>query len=184
MIAPLIAVVFALCLFTGVSLEKPQDKPQEKTSCPMHEQHKASQEDQHHQGVVERGDQVMGFSHEKTAHHFRLYADGGAIEAEANDPEDTVSRDEIRAHLGQIATMFAAGEFSAPMLIHQQNPPGMEEMKRLRNSIRYSLESTDRGARIRITTNPPEALHAVHQFLRFQIADHQTGDSTEIAKVP
>ena len=57
----------------------------------MHEQHKASQEDQHHQGVVERGDQVMGFSHVKTAHHFRLYSDGGAIEAEASDAQDTVS---------------------------------------------------------------------------------------------
>jgi hypothetical protein len=33
--------------------------------------------DAHHAGVNERGDKVMGFSHEKTAHHFRLKADGG-----------------------------------------------------------------------------------------------------------
>src|SRR5713226_2891134 len=150
----------------------------------MHEQNKASQENQHHQGVVERGDQVMGFSHEKTAHHFRLYADGGAIEAEANDAQDTVSRDAIRAHLGQIATMFAAGEFSAPMLIHEQNPPGTEEMKRLRDAIQYNVDNTERGARIRITTKTPEALQAAHRFLRFQIVDHQTGDTTEITKVP
>ncbi len=150
----------------------------------MHEQHKASQEDQHHQGVVERGDQVMGFSHDKTAHHFRLYADGGAIEAEANDAEDTVSRDAIRAHLEHIATLFAAGEFSAPMLIHEQNLPGTEEMKRLRDTIQYNLESTERGARLRITTNNGEALEGVHKFLRFQIADHQTGDATELTKVP
>src|SRR5712692_6276262 len=146
--APIIAVAFVLSLFTGISQEKPQDKPQEKSSCPMHEQHKASQEDQHHQGVVERGDQVMGFSHVKTAHHFRLYSDGGAIEAEASDAQDTVSRDDIRAHFGHIATMFVAGDFSAPMLIHKQNPPGAEEMKRLHNTIQYNVENTERGGRI------------------------------------
>jgi hypothetical protein len=180
----IIAAAFALSLSAGMSQEKPQEKPQEKSSCPIHEQHKTSQEDQRQQGVVERGDQVMGFSHEKTEHHFRLYADGGAIEAEANDVQDTASRDAIRAHLGHIATMFAAGEFSAPMLIHERNPPGTEEMKRLREAIHYNLENTERGARVRITTKNPEALQAVHKFLRFQIADHQTGDATEITKVP
>jgi len=186
--AIIIALVFSLTFFAGNSQEKPQEKqqkkPQEKMSCPMHEQHKASQDDQRHQGVVERGDHVMGFSHETTAHHFRLYADGGAIEAEADDRQDTKSRAEIRGHFGHIATMFAAGDFSAPMLIHAQNPPGTEEMKRLRNAITYHLENTERGARIRITSKDPAALQAVHQFLRFQIADHQTGDDTEITKVP
>ena len=164
--------------------EKPQDKAPEKISCPMHEPHKSSQEAQHHQGVVERGDQVMGFSHEKTTHHFRLYTDGGAIEAESKDEQDTASRDEIRAHFGHIARMFAAGDFSAPMLIHEQNPPETEEMKRLRSAIQYSVENTERGGRIRITTNSPDALQALHRFLRFQIADHQTGDTPEITKVP
>ncbi len=30
-------------------------------------------QDSHHQGVDERGDHVMGFSHEKATHHFLLY---------------------------------------------------------------------------------------------------------------
>ncbi len=29
-------------------------------------------QDAHHQGVDQRGDHVMGFSHEKTTHHFLL----------------------------------------------------------------------------------------------------------------
>ncbi|HKW65033.1 MAG TPA: hypothetical protein VJN89_20930 [Candidatus Acidoferrum sp.] len=147
-------------------------------------QQKPSSPDQHHEGVVQRGDKVMGFSHEKTTHHFRLYADGGAIEAEANDAKDTASREEIRSHFGHIVTMFAAGNFSAPMLIHTQNPPGTEAMKRLREAIEYKLESTEKGGRIRITTKDQEALRAVHEFLRFQISDHQSGDSPEVTKVP
>src|SRR5258708_24669527 len=180
----MIAVVVALSLFPRVLQEKPQEKQQEKASCPIHEQHKASHDDRHHEGVVERGDQVMGFSHEKSVHHFRLYADGGAIEAEANDAQDAAGRDAIRTHFGHIAAMFAAGDFSAPMLIHEQNPPGTEEMKRLREAIQYSVENTERGGRIRITTKDPDALQAVYKFLRFQIADHRTGDTPEIAKVP
>lgn len=35
-------------------------------------------QDPHHNAVDHRGDQVMGFSHEKTTHHFRLFTDGGA----------------------------------------------------------------------------------------------------------
>ena len=182
--APSAAAVCALCFFGGIQQEKPQDKTQEKTSSPMHEQQKTSPEEQHQEGVVQRGDRVMGFSHERTAHHFLLYSDGGAIEVEANDAQDTASRDAIRSHLGHIVTLFAAGDFSAPMLIHSQNPPGTEEMKRLRETIRYKLENTERGARIRITTRGAEALHAVHKFLRFQIADHLTGDPTEITKAP
>lgn len=152
--------------------------------CPMHEQGKASQGDPHHQGVVKRGDEVMGFSHEKTTHHFRLYPDGGAIEAEANDAKDAASRDEIRSHFSHISKLFAEGDFSAPMLIHAQNPPGTEGMKRLRTAIEYKVESSEKGARIRITTKDAEALRAVHEFLRFQITDHQTGDTTEITKAP
>lgn len=147
-------------------------------------QEKPSPQTEHHEGVVHSGDEVMGFSHEKTTHHFRLYVDGGAIEAEAKDAKDTASRDQIRMHFGHIATMFAEGNFSAPMLIHAQNPPGTEVMKRLRKGIEYKLEPTEKGGGIRITTKNPEALRAVHEFLRFQIADHQTGDSTEVTKVP
>jgi hypothetical protein len=70
------------------------------------------------------------------------------------------------------------------MLIHSQNPPGAQTMKRLREAIQYKLENTERGARIRITTKDADAVAAVHKFLRFQIKDHQTGDSGEVTSAP
>jgi len=138
--------------------------------------------DQHHAGVVQRGDQVMGFAHEKTTHHFRLYKDGGSIEALANDPGDASSRDEIRDHLQHIAGMFKNGDFNAPMLIHARTPPGVPTMKKLRSQIQYRVEETPNGARVRVSSENPKAVAAIHDFLRFQIQDHQTGDSTEISK--
>jgi hypothetical protein len=137
-------------------------------------------QDDHHNAIEKRGDHVMGFSHEKTTHHFRLYADGGAIEVTANDAKDTESRDQIRLHLSHIAVMFAAGNFQAPMLIHDQVPPGVPTLRRLK--VSYRFEEIPDGGRVRIATKNQEALSAVHQFLQFQISDHRTGDILDLTK--
>lgn len=126
--------------------------------------------------VDRRGDQAMGFRHELTSHHFHLLADGGAIEVEAANPADTASKTAIRRHLERIAGLFAQGNFSLPMFIHDTVPPGVEAMQRLKGQITYTAEDTARGAQVRIATSNPEALAAVHEFLRFQIQEHRTGD--------
>jgi hypothetical protein len=160
---------------------------------PSHAEHqqkaKSEQKDQHsHDGHTEdvnkRGDKVMGFSHAKTTHHFRLKTDGGTIEVTANEGNDTASRDQIRTHLKHIAQKFAAGDFTAPMLIHSQTPPGVPAMQRLKAEITYRYEEIERGGQVRILANNPEAIAAIHEFLRFQIQDHKTGDFTEVNHEP
>src|SRR6185369_1517716 len=144
--------------------------------------------DQHHNhkqrgdGVNERGDHAMGFSHEKTTHHFRLTAEGGSIEVIANDPGDAASQEMIRTHLSHIAKMFKEGDFSAPMFIHGEAPAGVPVMKQLKADISYTFESLDGGGRVRIASANPKAVEAIHAFLRYQIKDHQTGDSVELDK--
>jgi hypothetical protein len=133
-------------------------------------------------GVVARGDHAMGFSHETTTHHFRLYPSGGAIEVSANNPKDLNSRDQIRTHLSHIVAMFSNGDFNVPMFIHAQAPPGASTMSRLRDQIHYRLEETPQGARIEIVSKNKEALRAIHDFLRFQISDHKTGDFAGITQ--
>ena len=138
----------------------------------------------HHDDVNKRGDHVMGFPHEKTTHHFLLHPDGGTIQVEANDAKDIVSRDQIRDHLPHIAQMFSAGNFNAPMLVHGKTPPGVPVLERLKEQVAYKYEKLAGGGRVRIVTKNAEALDAVHAFLRFQIADHQTGDPVEVRKKP
>src|SRR5215472_3665711 len=65
--------------------------------------------------VPERGDHVMGFSHDATTHHFHLLKDGGEIVVTANDSNDKKSIEQIRAHLNHIVEMFSKGNFNAPM---------------------------------------------------------------------
>ena len=130
----------------------------------------------HHVLVNEHGDHVMGFSHEKTTHHFELNYDGGAIDVRTNDAKDAASRNQIRNHFRHIAKMFAAGDFNAPMLVHSTAVPGTATMTNLRDQLHWELRQTPRGARIKITADNKAALDAVHEFLRFQISDHNTGD--------
>ena len=90
-------------------------------------------------GVDQRGDHVMGFSHDSTTQHFHLLKDGGDIVVTANDPKDTASIEQTRMHLNHIVSMFSNGNFNAPMVIHDTNPPGVATMIRLKSDIRYTL---------------------------------------------
>lgn len=139
-------------------------------TCPMHAQHT---------NVDQRGDHVMGFSHEKTKHHFRLYEDGGVVEVRANDAADAESVAAIRGHLQQIAKEFAAGDFGKPKEIHARVPDGVPVMKELGSRILYLYEELEGGARVRIKTADPRGVEAVRQFLKFQIEDHHTGDPVD-----
>jgi hypothetical protein len=131
--------------------------------------------------VDQRGDEGMGFSHAMTGHHFHLLPDGGSIEVESDSPDDSASKEAIRRHMLKIAGLFAQGDFSLPMFIHDTVPPGVEVMKRLKDQIVYIAENITKGAQVRIVTVNPEALGAVHEFLRFQIKDHRTNDPLEIS---
>ena len=124
----------------------------------------------------------MGFDQNRTTHHFLLYPDGGAIEVSANDPADAKSRDAIRSHLPHIALMFGEGNFSAPMLVHNRDVPGTAELAKRKDRIAYAYVETPRGGRVDIVTADEVSLRALHEFLRFQIRDHETGDTTEVGK--
>ncbi len=147
---------------------------QDPATCPMHDAH------MHASDVDRRGDTVMGFEHTKTTHHFRLTTDGGEIDVAANDPNDLASREAIRSHLKTVAREFSAGDFSMPLAVHGQTPPGVEAMKGGAGAIRYEYEETESGARVRIVSADAALREAVHEFLRFQIEDHRTGDSVEV----
>jgi hypothetical protein len=124
-----------------------------------------------------RGAAAMGFDQDKTAHHFLLFDDGGAIDVSVKDASDTTNRDAIRAHLPHIAEMFGAGNFEAPMFVHDtRTVPGVAALAAMKSSLKYTYSETPRGGRVDIVSTNAEAVKAVHQFLRFQITDHKTGD--------
>jgi hypothetical protein len=155
-----------------VTLAVSQAQPQTPTPTPTHEDH--------HAGVMKRGAHVMGFDQTTTTHHFRLTRTGGIIEVTANSADDKTAISQIQSHLQHIAVMFGEGNFTAPMLIHAQEPPGVAEMKRAGAAIGYKYEPLPRGGRVVLNTTTQPQLNAVHEFLRFQITDHKTGDPLDV----
>ena len=129
-----------------------------------------------------RGAEVMGFDQDKTTHHFYLYTDGGAIDVSVKDAADAINLTAIRSHLPHIAMMFGMGDFNAPMMVHETKVPGTAEMTALKDRIAYKYLETPKGGRVDITTTDADALKAVHAFLKYQIADHKTGDSLDVRK--
>ncbi|MGE5413975.1 MAG: hypothetical protein ACM3NW_07365 [Syntrophomonadaceae bacterium] len=166
------AVAFASAALS--SAQTPTKPPAPATPPPSH----------HHAEVAERGDHVMGFDHTKTTHHFTLTETGGVIAVSANDASDTESRDAIRRHLRHEAEMLGEGNFHDPMTIHDRVPPGVPVLKRDHAKIRWTYADTERGGEIVITAPNAEDRKAVHEFLRFQIEDHGTGDPLEVSKKP
>ena len=132
-----IAVCFLACTGNLAGQQSSnQQKPEAEdphAACPMHDAHSQ---------MNERGEQGMGFSQSSTTHHFFLNSSGGVIQVEANDAANVSDRSNIRMHLQHIAQAFQSGDFDIPMFVHDTVPPGVPEMKKLREHIHYSFEET------------------------------------------
>jgi hypothetical protein len=143
--------------------------------CAMHDQHQ-TKDASHDHDMNQRGNEGMGFSQDRTTHHFLLSKDGGAIQVTAKSADDQASIDQIHMHLKHIAKAFQSGDFNIPMFVHDQTPPGAPAMQSLKGAITYKYEDTDKGGRVVIRSKNADAVAAVQEFLRFQIKEHKTGD--------
>ena len=132
--------------------------------------------------LKKRGAAAMGFDQDRTTHHFKLYATGGAIEVVANNPADNASVGQVRTHLKEIAGEFAAGDFGKPFATHVEMPPGVRTMQERKSALTFRYEDLQAGGRVRITASDAEATSAVHEFLRYQIREHATGDPLTIGR--
>ena len=164
------SAVIGFVLAVALAADAP---PVDHADCPMAGAH------QRRAGVDARHDEATGVGHESLVHHFLLAEDGGTIRLELKDAGRSAAREDVRRHLQSIARAFAAGDFGVPTKVHARVPPGVEVMKERKGAIRYAYSPTERGGQVRIATRDPRALQAVHEFLRFQIEDHGTGDPTE-----
>jgi hypothetical protein len=84
----------------------------------------------------------------------------------------------VRRRVGQ----QSAGDFEKPLATHGEMPPGTPARRERREAIAYSYEKTRGGGRVRIATKDPAAVDAIHDFLRYQIREHDTGDPESVRR--
>jgi hypothetical protein len=174
-----LAAVLALSSLPSVSVLAAKQHPAMPAGM-THEEHMARMKKDAE--MKQHGNMAMGFDQDKATHHFTLTSAGGVIAVSANDLTDQTTRDQIRTHLEETARAFAHGDFQKPLMTHSEVPPGVPAMQRLEAQITYTYEQTDRGGAVRIATSSAEALDAVHEFLRYQIREHATGDPVTVQK--
>jgi hypothetical protein len=118
----------------------------------------------------------MHFDQQAATHHFLLAANGGSIAISANDPADAATISMVRSHLQDIAREFAKGQFDSPMITHGEVPDGVPAMLARKHLIKYSYADRPSGGVVVVSTADAAALKAIHQFMRYQITEHKTGD--------
>jgi hypothetical protein len=168
--------VAAVVILVSISVPSAQSMPPGMT----HEEHQRQMLKEAE--LKTHGLAAMGFDQDAAVHHFRLYADGGAIEVEATTPADGATRVAIRMHLSGIADQFSHGDFGKPLETHGEMPPGVNALVRLHGSVAYRYQETPAGGRVRITTTSRDAVAAVHSFLTYQIREHGTGDPMTVTR--
>jgi hypothetical protein len=132
--------------------------------------------------MKKRGNVTMGFDQDRVTHHFRLAPNGGSIEVTVNRDDDTETRQQIRDHLRTISRQFADGLFTDPIATHAEVPPGVLVMQARKARITYTYEDKPTGGRVVIATSDRPGQKAVHDFLQYQIREHETGDPLGIVK--
>ena len=172
-----LSLVFAFASLPFVSIVAAQQHPAMPAGM-THEEHMAQMKKDAE--MKQHGQMAMGFDQDKAMHHFTLTANGGAIGVSGNDAADLATRDQVRSHLQEIALAFRQGDFEKPLMTHGEMPPGVATMQRLKTAITYTFAASERGGVVRIVTSNADALDAIHDFLRYQIKEHATGDPVSV----
>jgi hypothetical protein len=74
------------------------------------------------------------------------------------------------------------GVLGAPFATHGEEPPGVTTPRELKGLVRYEFAKTPRGGQVVVTSTNVRAPSANHDFLRYQIREHATGDPITIRK--
>jgi hypothetical protein len=145
-----------------------------------HEEHlKQMQKDE---ALKKRGGNAMGFDQDATTHHFTLTPAGGSVEVSVKNSGDDDTLAAVRAHLRTIADEFARGQFDKSFQTHGEVPPGVGAMQANAGAIAFRYRDLPQGGAVRIETYDAALVEAVHAFLRYQITEHQTGDSLDVKR--
>ncbi len=122
--------------------------------------------------LQDRGKTAMGVDQYTSSHIFESLPDGGRIVLQ-RDSVDNAGTATIRAHMVDIASRFAAGDFTIPGIVHARDVPGTSVMADRASKIRFKSDTLPRGGEVRITTSDSTAISAIHEFLAFQRTDHR-----------
>ncbi len=130
--------------------------------------------------MAQRFSKALGVDVNKVVQHYYLVKNGGVIEYTARSDGDRATVAAVQKFLDNQKLLFEKGKSDTDFEVHGKVPDGIPAMKRLRNEITFFSTKTENGAVLRMFSMNPEARDAIQTFLKFEIAEHKTGDSPTI----
>ena len=132
------------------------------------------------QEIAQRFSHSLGVTLDKVVVHFYLVKNGGVIELAAKDANDNTTINALQKYLQNQKELWEKGKESAVTEVHAKPPEAALTMRKLRNDITFYMAKTDNGGVLRMFSINDQAKNAIQDYLKYEIAEHKTGDSPTI----
>jgi hypothetical protein len=122
--------------------------------------------------VEQRRQELVPYNPAQALETFSKTVHGGVLHVvtKTDNPEQIKL---IQDHLQQMAAEFRTGDFSSTMRMHGADMPGLQQLKSAADDdIRYEYKPLPNGAQIHFSTEYPQYVQALHEWLDAQAKDH------------
>jgi hypothetical protein len=123
--------------------------------------------------VQQRTQQVVPYALDQTLLTFTKTVHGGVQHVVAKAADNTEQIKLIQANLLKMANDFRKGDFSETGRIHGADMPGLAQLKMAEtDDIKYEYKALANGAQIHYSTEYPQYVQALHEWLYAQMSEH------------
>ncbi len=123
--------------------------------------------------VYRRTQQATSYDMNKTLHTFTQTVHGGIQHVVVKSASDKEQIQLIRNNLRKMADDFGKGDFSETERIHGTDMPGLAQLKRAQpNDIKFEYETLENGAQIHYSSEYPQYIEALREWIQAQAVDH------------
>ncbi|MBL1263356.1 aspartate carbamoyltransferase [Candidatus Methylomicrobium oryzae] len=127
---------------------------------------------QRREDVEQRRQELVPYNPAQALETFSKTVHGGVLHVvtKSDNPEQVKL---IQGHLKEMAEEFRKGDFSSTMRMHGPEMPGLQQLKTApTDDIRYEYKPLTNGAQIHFSTEYPQYVQALHEWLDAQAKDH------------
>lgn len=118
-------------------------------------------------------EQIVPYPSDQAIESFSKTVHGGIMHILAKSAGDTNQIKLIQDYLLKTAKEFRARDFSSTERFHGTDMPGLAKMKAAEiNDIQYEYKALENGGQIHFSTEYPDLVTALHEWIDAQIKDH------------
>ena len=122
---------------------------------------------------VLNGQSSPAYDSERVIQSFNKTVHGGIQHVVAKSADDTQQISLVQDYLQRLTNEFRKGGFSETERLHGADTPGLAQLKTAKtDEIRYEYKALSNGAQIHYSSENPNYVQALHEWIDVQVRDH------------